>query len=45
MIQGGFTGPAMPGSTNVGLNVELRREGEAKILSPTNAPPAPAPNK
>jgi chromosome segregation ATPase len=31
--------------TNYSLNVEIKKEGSATVVPPTNAPPAPAPNK
>jgi chromosome segregation ATPase len=39
LLQRGF-GRGAAGDTNFGLNVELKRDGGAKITTPTNAPPA-----
>jgi septal ring factor EnvC (AmiA/AmiB activator) len=41
-LQNGFPQPA-PGPTNYNLDVEIKREGGARILPSTNAPPVPPP--
>lgn len=39
LLQGGITQPAAGPKTNATLNVELKRDGSATIVAPTNAPP------
>lgn len=45
LLQQGFRSGAKPVATRPDLNVEVRRDGSATIVAPTNAPaPAPVPN-
>jgi hypothetical protein len=38
-LQRGFTPPALP-KPSYNLDVEVKRDGSVKVVSPTNAPPA-----